>query len=134
MADRIPARLSAAEGRKFAFTVGAAFLILSALLWWRERQAVAIALGAIGSSLALLGLTVPTRLGPLNGAWMGLAHLISKVTTPIFMGVVFFITITPISLLMRLFGKVPLRTKAGAVTYWHVRDRGATGSDLTRQF
>ena len=134
MADRIPARLSAAEGRKFAFTVGAAFLILSALLWWRERQAVAIALGAIGSSLALLGLTVPTRLGPLNGAWMGLAHLISKVTTPIFMGAVFFIAITPISLLMRLFGKVPLRTKPGASTYWHVREPGATAGDLTRQF
>ena len=37
MAAGIPARLTAAEGRKFAFTVAAAFLVLAALLWWRGR-------------------------------------------------------------------------------------------------
>ena len=134
MAHGIPARLSAAAaGRKFAFTVGAAFLLLAAILWWRSHLRTAYTFGGIGATLGLLGLTVPSLLGPVERAWMGLAHLISKVTTPIFMGLVFFVAITPIALLMRLFGKRPLRVKPGA-SYWHERPEGARGGDLTRQF
>src|SRR5258707_6130820 len=40
----------------------------------------------VGGTLVIAALLVPTWLGPIERAWMGLAHLISKVTTPIFMG------------------------------------------------
>ena len=126
--------MSAAAGRKFAFTVGAAFLVLGAIVWWRGSETVAIALTALGALLGVLGVSVPDRLGPLERAWMDLAHLISKVTTPIFMGVVFFLVITPIALLMRLFGKAPMRPRHGSATYWVARDPSATRGDLTRQF
>lgn len=126
--------MSPAAGRKFAFTVGAAFLVLGAILWWRGAQTVAPALAGLGAVLGLLGVAIPERLGPLERAWMGLAHLISKVTTPIFMGVVFFLVITPIALLMRLFGKAPMRPRHGRETYWVPRDPSATRGDLTRQF
>ena len=53
-------------------------------------------LGALGGALALAGLVVPRDLGPVERAWMGLAHPISKVTTPIFMGVMYFLVLTPI--------------------------------------
>ena len=39
-----------------------------------------------GAARASAALVVPTQLGPVERAWMGLAHAISKVTTPIFMG------------------------------------------------
>lgn len=133
MAAGIPARLSPAEGRKFAFTVGAAFLVLAALMFWRQHTLLLRIFGGLGVGLTVLGIVAPASLGPLNRAWMGLAHLISKVTTPIFMGAVFFLTITPISLLMRVFGKLPLRPKTGA-SYWHERDVDARRGDLTRQF
>lgn len=133
MADRIPARLTAAEGRKFAFTVGIAFLVLGGIVWWREHVRVATAFGALGGVLLVLGVVLPTLLGPLQRAWMGLAHLISKVTTPIFMGVVYFGVVTPISILMGLFGKRPLRVRTGP-TYWKTRPDDAQRSDLTRQF
>ena len=133
MEDRIPARLTAAAGRKFGFTVGAAFLVLAAVLVWRDKTTVASVLGTLGGVLFALGLLVPTRLGPLERAWMGLAHLISKVTTPILMGVIYFVVITPIALLMALIGKRPLRAKPGQ-SYWVDRAEGARRSDLTRQF
>jgi hypothetical protein len=115
--------MSPAEGRKFAFTVGAAFLVLGAIVWWRGYLTVASVFGALGGTLGVLGLVVPGKLGPVNRAWMGLAHLISKVTTPIFMGIVYFLVITPISLLMRLFGKTPApRRRSGAATYWIARE------------
>lgn len=133
MADRIPARLSAAEGRKFAFTVGIAFLVLGAIVWWRGGLTVAKVFGGLGGVLMVLGVAVPSYLGPVQRAWMGLAHLISKVTTPIFMGIVYFVVITPISFLMRLFGKRPLAVKS-APSYWTPREPGQRQSDLERQF
>lgn len=133
MADRVPAGLTAAEGRKFAFTVGAAFLVLGAFLLWRDKMTAAKVLGAIGGTLGVLGLVVPAQLGPVQRAWMGLAHLISKVTTPIFMGLVYFVVITPIALLMGALGKRPLRARPGA-SYWTERAPDARRSDLSRQF
>lgn len=133
MADRIPAGLTAAEGRKFAFTVGGAFLVLGAIVWWRGGETAAKVLGALGGTLGVLGLAVPARLGGLQRAWMGLAHLISKVTTPIFMGIIYFLVITPISLVMGAIGKRPLRVRPAA-SYWTERDPAHRRSDLTRQF
>lgn len=133
LATGIPARLSAAEGRKFAFTVGAAFLVLGGILWWRDVQTAARVLGGLGLGLGVLGAVVPGSLGPVQRAWMGLAHLISKVTTPIFMGLVFFLAITPTALIMRVLGKRPLRAKTGS-SYWHERPEGSRRGDITRQF
>lgn len=134
MAHRVPARLSAAEGRAFAFTVGGAFVALAGVAWWRGRPTLSIVLAALGLLLGAAGGLVPARLGPLNQAWMGLAHAISRVTTPVFMGIIFFVVITPIGVLLRLFGSSSLRPAAGAATLWHRRDASAAGSDLTRQF
>jgi len=133
LADRVPARLSPAEGRKFAFTVGIAFAVLGSIVWWRGHLKVASVFGALAGLLLLGGLVVPGLMGPVQRAWMGLAHLISKVTTPIFMGVVYFLVITPTSLLMRLFGRVPMRKRTGA-TFWVARAPESSRSDLSRQF
>ena len=132
MAHRIPARLTPAEGRKFAFTVGIAFAVLGTLSWWRGHQTPPYILGGLAAALILAGLLVPGHLGPVNRAWMGLAHAISKVTTPIFMGVVFFLVIAPVGLVMRLFGRNPMRHAAVDQSYWARRSE-ARGT-LTNQF
>jgi hypothetical protein len=133
----IPARLSAHEGRKFGITVGLAFLTLTVLLWWRDRGP--IVLGILSSLAGLFlagGLLVPTRLGPLQRAWMGLAMLISRITTPVIMAILFFMVFLPIGLLMRAFGRNPLRRPGGstAATFWARRNPEAGRSELARQF
>jgi hypothetical protein len=132
LAQGIPARLTPAEGRKFAWTVGTAFLALAGLFWWRDRETVAAILGGLGGVLWLAGIAVPRQLGPLHRGWMGLAHLISKVTTPIFMGVVFFVVIMPVGLIMRLVGHNPVRHRAVNGSYWKARTEPRGG--LTNQF
>lgn len=104
MATGVPTRLTAAEGRKFGLTVGLAFLALGGVALWRGRHRTSTVLLALGGILVLAALVVPTALGPVERAWMALAHLISKVTTPIFMGVVYFVVITPVGYLRRLSG------------------------------
>ena len=134
MADRVSARLSAAAGRKFAFTVGAAFAALGAFALWRQNAVLTTVFGTLAALLLLSGLVAPRALGPVERGWMALAHLMSKVTTPIFMGIVYLLVITPIGLLMSVAGRRPLRPVKGATTYWRSRAEGARRSDLTRQF
>jgi hypothetical protein len=127
--------LTKREGRKFAFTVGLAFCVLTAISWWRGHVPVAGTLGALGVGLLLAGAVAPTRLGPVQSAWMSLAHAISKVTTPVFMGVVYFLVLTPTGLVMRALGRRPLRRELDDGSYWIAkrRDRGGV-SDMNRQF
>ena len=62
MEEGIPARLTPAEGRKFAFTIAAAFLSLGILAWYRHHAGAAATLGGIGLVLSLAGFAVPARL------------------------------------------------------------------------
>ena len=133
LATGIPARLTAAQGRKFGLTVGGAFLVIGLLLAWRHREAARNVMLGLGAAFSLAGLLVPTMLGPVERAWMGLAHLLSKVTTPIFMGLVYFVILTPTAAALALFGKTPLNMKKSADGYWVTRDRDQA-SDMTRQF
>ena len=92
-------------------------------------------MGGLGGSLILGGLLAPRLLGPIYRAWMGLAHLLSKVTTPVFMGIVYFGVLTPTGLLMRLFGKRPLRHGENGGGFWIPRKPPAEGADtMSRQF
>ena len=133
LATGIPARLTPAQGRKFGLTVGGAFLVLGLVLAWRHREAARNVMLGLGAAFSLAGLIMPTMLGPVERAWMGLAHLLSKVTTPIFMGVVYFVILTPTAAGLAVFGRTPLKMKKSAGGYWVTRDRGQA-SDMARQF
>jgi hypothetical protein len=133
LAHGIPARLSAAEGRKFALTVGGAFLALAGVATWRGHVRVAAVLGSLGVLLVLAGLVAPAHLGPVQRAWMGLALLLSKVTTPGFMGLVYFVVLTPIALLRRAHGHDSLVHRETDQGFWVGRTPGRTSS-LSRQF
>jgi hypothetical protein len=132
LAHAVPARLTAADGRKFGLTVGTAFLALAALVAWRGHVTVATALGMLGAVLFLAGLLIPQRLGLAQRGWMALALAISKLTTPILMGVVYYLVLTPTGILRRTLGGKPLAPPA-AGTLWFTRSH-ENRSDLTRQF
>ncbi len=121
------------ELRKFGLTVGLAFCVLAAIARWRGHAPASAVLAALGVALITGGLAAPAALAPVERAWMGMAHAISKVTTPIFMGIVYFVVLTPVGLLRRALGKNPLRHRAREDSYWV--DRGSEpASDLKRQF
>ncbi|MHB1328109.1 MAG: SxtJ family membrane protein [Gemmatimonadales bacterium] len=131
----VPARLSPAEGRKFGLLVGGAFLALAAFFWWRHSQRPMMITGSLGTVLVVAGLLIPGYLGPVYRGWMKFALLLSKVTTPIFMSIVYFIVITPTGLLMRAFGRRPLPVPAQGGTAWVTRSADPPGADdMYRQF
>jgi Saxitoxin biosynthesis operon protein SxtJ len=129
----VPARLTAREGRRFAFTVGIAFLVLAAISAWRGHHLPPRIMGALGAALLLAGIVMPGRLSRVYRAWMGLASAISKVTAPIVIGAMYFVVLSPIGALMRLFGRNPLRHRERNGGYWLPAASGGR-SNLENQF
>ena len=130
----IPARLTKTEGRKFGLLVGGAFLVLSFISWKRGHVTASTITLVLGLGLVAGGLVLPTQLGPIYRGWMKLALVISKVTTPIFMGVIFFLVLTPAGLLARLVGHRPLSRSRDGATYWQTRSGGNTRGEMNHQF
>ena len=110
-----------------------AFLAFAGLLGVRGRPEAAAIAGACGGALVAAALVAPGRLGPLQQAWMDLAAALSKVTTPVFMGIVYFAVVTPAALLRRAFGGNPLAHGRGKRSCWVSRRAGGR-SDLEHQF
>ncbi|MCG8469342.1 MAG: SxtJ family membrane protein [Gemmatimonadetes bacterium] len=121
------------ELRKFGIQVGIAFGILGGIFLWRAHQTPATVLGGIAGFLITFGVVYPPVLGPVERFWMALARVLSKVTTPIFMGIVYFVVLGPVGLVRRTVGSHPLRHVAEGDSYWANRSE-APKSDLTRQF
>ena len=67
--------------------------------------------------LALLNSKILT---PLNKLWFKFGILLGKIISPIIMGIIFFLVVTPIGLLMRLFGKdvINLKLNKNESSYW----------------
>ena len=128
---------TAAQGRKFGLTLAGAFAVLAALTWWRGRDMAPVILGALGFLLLAGGLAAPARLEPVERAWMKLAHLLSRVTTPIFMAIVYFVVLTPTGWVRRTAGKNPLVHAVENESYWKTRapsDQEKVARRMERQF
>ena len=135
MAARISTRLTVAEGRRFGLTVGGAFLLVSAITWYRGHVTIAVALGCIGAALVLAGLLVPTRMRPVEQSWMRIADAISVVTVPVAMASIYFVVITPVGLLRKAIGGNPLHHVEQDGTFWKSRHTGApSAARMQRQF
>ena len=80
-----------------------------------------------------LGLINSRILKPLNRLWFKFGLLLGKFISPIIMGIIFFIVVTPIGIIMRLFKKDLLNLKFNKKeTYWI--DKKGPKSKMKNQF
>ena len=84
---------------------------------------------------ALAALVYPAVLKPLNLVWFKFGLLLHKIVNPIIMGMLFYLTIMPIGLIMRLSGKdiLNLKIDKSAPSYWIKRESPEPDS-LRNQF
>lgn len=129
----IRTRLSAKEGRRFAFTVGAAFLVFAGISWWRGHEWPPMVLSGLGGTLLLAGLIVPGHLTGVYNAWMRLGALLSRVVSPIVIGIMYFVILTPAGVALRLVGKNPLRQPERSGGFWMPAPSGGR-SNLENQY
>ena len=73
----------------------------------------------------ILGLLNSKLLSPLNNLWIKFGEILGKVIAPIVMAVVYFLILTPISLLVRLFGKdlIGIKFSNNIKSYWIKRKK-----------
>ena len=73
----------------------------------------------------ILGLLNSKLLSPLNNLWIKFGEILGKVIAPIVMAVVYFLILTPISLLVRLFGKdlIEMKFNNSVKSYWIKRKK-----------
>lgn len=92
-------------------------------------------LGALG--FLLVSFLAPHLLKPLNRLWFKFGLLLSKIVSPIVMGIIFFVTVTPIGLIRRMKNPDPLNQAfdAEAESYWIVRDTAEQApTSMRKQF
>ncbi len=79
----------------------------------------------------ILGLLNSKLLSPLNSFWIKFGELLGKIIAPVVMAIIYFLILTPISLIVRLFGKdlLGLKFSKQLKTYWIKRKKDLGSMD-----
>ena len=114
---------SKGEMRKFSWVMASALAIFGALSLYKGNHKISIFLWLFGTIFLGYGLILPMALAPVYRVWMKFAHVLAWVNTRIILGLFFYVILTPISLLMRVFHRDVLRRKfdRSLASYWQVR-------------
>lgn len=91
--------------------------------------------GLLAGLFFVVALLHPLLLAPLNRAWTHFGLLLNRFTSPIILGLLFFVVICPLALLMRLFGKRPLQLSydADVHSYWIIREPPGPAPETMKQ-
>ena len=106
------------SNRSFGFVFAALFFLIGIYpiiyseelrIWSLIIATLFLFLGAINSKI----------LNPLNFLWFKFGMYLGKIISPLIMGIIFFLVVTPIGLLMKMFKKDLLDLKYNSKkTYW----------------
>ena len=106
------------SNRSFGIVFFIIFLIISLYPTLKDEDLRVWSL-IISIIFLILGCLNSSILTPLNKLWFKFGMLLGNIVSPIIMGVVFFLVVTPTSFLVRLFGKDVLNLKKNKnSTYW----------------
>ena len=120
------------SNRNFGIVFFIVFLIIA--LWPLLKQnEIRIWSLIISFIFFVLGLINSKLLTPLNKLWFKFGILFGNIISPIVMGIVFFLVVTPTGLVMRIFRKDILKLKKNSSdSYWINKDN--TNSSMRNQF
>ena len=109
--------------RSFGVTIGIILLLVAAFLFYREKESFQTFLYIAGVFIGL-ALILPSMLKPIYIVWMTFAVILGWFMTRVILSLLFYVIITPIGLVLRIFGKDFLELKKQAVqgSYWNQRD------------
>ena len=112
------------------------FIVFLAISLWPLKSQEDLRLWAFILALIffVLGILNSKFLTPLNKLWMKFGIFLGSIISPVVMGVVFFMVVTPVGLIMRFLGKDLLRIKKSKFvsTYWISREK--QNNTMKRQF
>jgi len=112
-------QVKAPTNQKFGLLFTFLFLSFFVYFQWKRSSDLATISASLALFFVLVTIVAPSVLTPLNRAWFALGLSLGKVVSPIVLSAIFFILITPVALITRLFGRDALLLKKRQVsTYW----------------
>ena len=121
---------SQSSNRSFGILFFVVFLILS--LWpLQSGNNLNFYFLVVSFIFLILGALNSKLLSPLNKAWIKFGEILGLIIAPIVMSLVYFVILTPVSLIVRLFGKdlLGLKSIKENETYWIKRKKNLTSMD-----
>ena len=109
--------------RSFGYVFAVVFAVIGLFPLWRLEAprwwSLALAVG-----FAICAALFPHVLNPLNRGWLAFGKLLHRIVSPVVMGAVFFLAVTPTALIMRLRGRDLLlrRWRPDLSSYWIERE------------
>jgi hypothetical protein len=88
----------------------------------------------VSCGFVAIALIAPKLLRPLNLIWFKFGLILHKIVNPLVMGLLFFVTITPMALIFRVMGKDTLNRQfdKSATSYWIVRNPPGPAPDTMK--
>ena len=95
--------------RAFGIGVGSVCVALGSLLWWRGRATAGVVLVVLGLVLNVVGRLAPSALRVPSRWWWRVAQALGWINARVLLTLFFALVVTPVGVVMRLFGRNPLR-------------------------
>jgi hypothetical protein len=118
------------SNRKFGCFFSFVFAASGVSAFFKNEFALTSFSVLVAAVLIVITFISPTLLAPFNRLWFSFSMLLGRLVTPLVMGIIFFLLITPVSLVTRLFGRDILKIKKRRVnSYWVERNPAGPAPD-----
>ena len=126
-------KIKMSSNKSFGIVFFVFFLILS-LYPLLNKEKLNLLFLIFSITFLILGILNSKILTPLNKVWFKFGIILGKIISPIIMGIIFFLVVTPIGLLMKILGKDLLKLKYNKKdnTYWI--EKNGPKSKMKNQF
>ena len=89
----------------------------------------------LGLAFAVPALVAPPTLKPVYRGWMRFGFFMSRIMTPLILGIVFFCVFTPVALFLKLVGRDAMRRKLDtSAESYRIDSRDSEMGDMERPF
>ena len=106
------------------------FLLISVWPFFSEGNTIRYWALSISIIFLALALFKKELLKPLNIAWIKFGELLGRIIAPMVMALIYFSILTPLSFIIRIFGKDLLRLKTSKEnSYWIKREKNINSMD-----
>ncbi len=124
--------INRSSNKEFGIVFSIFFFLVFVFLFFKNGQ-ISFFLLAFSLFILILGLINSPILTPFNIIWFKLGLFLGKIVSPIVMGIIFFGTVTPIGLIMKIFKKDLLNLKfSNKESYWQTRPK--LKNNMKKQF
>lgn len=123
------------ELKKFGITIGGALLLIGIILFLLGKPSASYFIGG-GLAFQIIAQTFSILFLPLQKIWMALSVVMGFVMTRVILAILFYIIITPISFISKIFKKdfLNLEIDKKKKSYWNLRDEEYEKSSTEKQF